>query len=226
MSGTGFGGGKTMRIEWLNKKGGRRLVVFYNGWGMDGRAVCHLKAEEDVLMCFDYRSLEDMVFPDLSAYTEIRVIAWSMGVWAAANTESRLQVRPQEFIALNGTEFPVDDLLGIPLRPYRLTEDGLDEKGRDKFFARMFSRKEEYIRFEEHMPCRDLSGQREELSAIRRQSTVLKNEIHWNKIYISGQDVIFPVANLQRWAEKKETPIRFIPDGHYPFCRFCRWEEI
>lgn len=215
-----------MRIEWLNKQDGGGLTVFYNGWGMDGQVVSHLKGGGDVLMCFDYRSLEDTVFPDLSGYAEIRIIAWSMGVWAAANTKSRLNAEPREYIALNGTEFPVDDLLGIPLRPYRLTENGLDEKGREKFFARMFCGEEEYRRFREHLPVRPLAEQREELAAIRKQSTVLKNEIHWDKIYISEQDVIFPGENQRRWGEGKKGGLRMIPGGHYPFYRFGRWEEI
>ena len=45
-----------MRIEWLNKKGFDRVVVFLPGWGMDAASVSHLQMEDDVLMCYDYRS--------------------------------------------------------------------------------------------------------------------------------------------------------------------------
>ena len=46
-----------MRIEWLNKKGSDRVIVFFHGWGMDAAGVSHLQMEDDVLMCYDYRSL-------------------------------------------------------------------------------------------------------------------------------------------------------------------------
>lgn len=51
-----------MRIEWLNKKGSGRVIVFFHGWGMDAAGVSHLQMEDDVLMCYDYRSL-DFAFP-------------------------------------------------------------------------------------------------------------------------------------------------------------------
>ena len=47
-----------MRIEWLNKKGSDRVIVFFHGWGMDAAGVSHLQIEDDVLMCYDYRSLD------------------------------------------------------------------------------------------------------------------------------------------------------------------------
>ena len=53
-----------MRIEWLNQKGSGRVFVFFHGWGMDAAGVSHLQMEDDVLMCYDYRSL-DFAFPDL-----------------------------------------------------------------------------------------------------------------------------------------------------------------
>ena len=61
-----------MRIEWLNKKGSGRVIVFFHGWGMDAAGVSHLQMEDDVLMCYDYRSL-DFDFPDLSHLMELHV---------------------------------------------------------------------------------------------------------------------------------------------------------
>ena len=34
-----------MRIEWLNKKNTGRVIVFFTGWGMDGKAVQHIKGD-------------------------------------------------------------------------------------------------------------------------------------------------------------------------------------
>ena len=69
-----------MRIEWLNKKGSDRVIVFFHGWGMDAASVSHLQIEDDVLMCYDYRSL-DFAFPDLGYYRCIcgRLVDGSVG---------------------------------------------------------------------------------------------------------------------------------------------------
>ena len=88
-----------MRIEWLNKKGSDRVIVFFHGWGMDAAGVSHLQIEDDVLMCYDYRSL-DFAFPDLGYYRCIYVVAWSMGVWAADRVISRLEMKPERCVAL------------------------------------------------------------------------------------------------------------------------------
>lgn len=104
-----------MRIEWLNKKGSGRVIVFFHGWGMDAAGVSHLQMEDDVLMCYDYRSL-DFDFPDLGHYRCIYVVAWSMGVWAADRVISRLEMKPERCVALNGTTRPVDDEYGIPVK--------------------------------------------------------------------------------------------------------------
>ena len=125
-----------MRIEWLNKKGSDRVIVFFHGWGMDAAGVSHLQMEDDVLMCYDYRSL-DFAFPDLGYYRCIYVVAWSMGVWAADRVISRLEMKPERCVALNGTTRPVDDEYGIPVKIYELTEKGMNERGREKFFLRM-----------------------------------------------------------------------------------------
>ena len=66
-----------MRIEWLNKKGSGRVIVFFHGWGMDAAGVSHLQMEDDVLMCYDYRSL-DFDFPDLGITA---AFMWSPGRW-------------------------------------------------------------------------------------------------------------------------------------------------
>lgn len=123
-----------MRIVWLNKKNRDRVIIFFNGWGMDENAVIRLSGIYDLLMVYDYRHLENKNFPVLEEYQEIFVVAWSMGVWAASNVIPELPFSPSRLIALNGTEHPVDDHWGIPCRIYQLTEKGMDEKGRKNLY--------------------------------------------------------------------------------------------
>lgn len=214
-----------MRIDWVNKRGADRVVVFFNGWGMDKRAVSHLESKDDLLICYDYRSLVADPLPDLSEYGRVYLVAWSMGVWAAAQVLKDWAVLPFSCIAINGTEHPIDDKFGIPPSVYRLTEKGLDEKGREKFFLRMLTEEAERERFEGNKPLRELPEQHEELHAIRIQCSEQKNHLRWNKAYISEKDVIFPSAHQLNWWQGRAV-ITKLTGGHYPFYCFRNWEEI
>lgn len=216
---------KSMRMEWVNKKGQGRVVVFFNGWGMDEKSISHLSGENDLLLCFDYRHIGQNFCPELSGYKEIYLIAWSMGVWAAANIVGEWNIKFTGKVALNGTECPIDGRYGIPPQIYQLTEQGMDEKGREKFFTRMLNGAEEKRRFENNKPSRLLAEQIEELYAIEKQCSELKRNIKWDKIFISEKDVIFPVNNqLNWWCNRAD--ITMLPTGHYPFYYFSNWEEI
>ena len=46
-------------------------------------------------------------------------------------------MKPERCVALNGTTRPVDDEYGIPVKINELTEKGMNERGREKFFQRM-----------------------------------------------------------------------------------------
>lgn len=214
-----------MRIEWLVKKGAGRVVVFFNGWGMDASAVSHLGTESDVVMFYDYRTLTYRELPDLREYKEVYLVAWSMGVWAASCIVPQLKIRPSLSVALNGTERPVDDLYGIPVKIYRLTEKGMDARGREKFFSRMAVTDEEKLFLKEHLPDRKLEDQCEELVMIEKQCQGYEKTFPWNKVYVSEKDVIFPVENQLKWWKGK-APVIFLPGGHYPFTAFKNWEHI
>ena len=214
-----------MRRIWLAKNKSRRLILFFGGWGLDERAVSHLEGNTDVLMFYDYRNIEKEESPIVDDYKEIQVIAWSMGVWAASVLLTRWKLPIHRSIAINGTERPVDRCYGIPPQVYLLTEKGMDERGRDKFFSRMLSGKQERERFEHNKPIRDLAEQLEELQAIREQSEMVTREILWNKVFISENDVIFPVVNQENWWKDK-SEIEKIGGGHYPFYTFDNWDLI
>ena len=64
--------------------GAHKLILFFNGWAMTPVTVEHLSIPKgyDVLIFWDYRD-DEAVELDFMAYEEVRVVAWSMGVWAA-----------------------------------------------------------------------------------------------------------------------------------------------
>ena len=75
-----------MQHFWLNKKENKKLIIFFNGWGMNETPVSHLNYDDfDVLMISDYRDLNfDFNQFDFSVYDEKYLICWSMGVYAAS----------------------------------------------------------------------------------------------------------------------------------------------
>lgn len=212
-----------MQKKWLTRDNNDRLILFFNGWGMDERVVQHLNSgDKDVLMFYDYRDLTSEKISELDCYKEITVIAWSMGVWAASVILSHWNLAPSFAIALNGTEQAIDDEMGIPSKGYQLTEDRMDERGRAKFFSRIFSGRSD---FNDNIPQRKLEEQKEELKCIRLQAEQHKAQFKWNRAYISKADVIFPTQNQENsWLDK--TDIHFLEGGHYPFCHFKSWNSI
>lgn len=215
-----------MRIEWVCKKGTPGVIVFFNGWGMEAGAVRHLQAGEDLLVISDYRRLDAASLPSLDEYTCIRVIAWSMGVWAAARLLPEWGIRPEQLVAINGTTCPIDDMHGIPIRVYALTERGMNAGGREKFIRRMFDDEEEAHRFAEYGICRPLEEVCEELSMIREQCAAPCGALPWDKVYVSERDLIIPSGNQQVYWNTLGIPVTLLEGGHYPFYRFSSWEEI
>lgn len=215
-----------MRIEWLVKNNTDQVVVFFNGWGMDKRTFPRLEGETDKVVCWDYRTLNTDSTPSFIGYKKINVVAWSMGVWAAANILPKWGIQPGHLVAFNGTERPVDNRWGIPSPVYLLTEKRMNEKGREKFFSRMFTCQKEQEEFFSCRPERELAGQIQELQAIRTQCEKYQHTLEWERAYVSEKDLIFPVENQQNWWEKRGIPTESLPTAHYPFYFFRTWEDI
>ena len=195
------------------------IVEMYQDY-IDGK-----KELREISMEFNARYISGEEAPEVEGYESVRVVAWSMGVWAASVLLSRWNIPVSYRVAINGTERPVDEHYGIHPKIYLLTERGMTEQGRDKFFARMLSGKEEIERFEENKPCRDIDEQRDELRLIREQSVREMSEMHWDRVYISEGDVIFPVENQRNWWRNR-VEIITLSGGHYPFYVLDNWEKI
>ena len=100
-----------------------RLILYFSGWGMTPVAVEHLERPEgyDLLSLWYYAEGAETLDFDFSRYRELRIVAWSMGVWAvdsfvAAHPELRGLIHSATAVA--GTGYPMDDRLGIPQLHY------------------------------------------------------------------------------------------------------------
>ena len=203
-----------MRYKWLNKVNNQKLIIFFNGWGMDEKVVTHLDCEDfDLLMFYDYNTLDtDFDFSLLNIYSEKKLIAWSMGVMIGSKYINKNTLT--QAIAINGTLKPIDTEYGIHPRIYDLTVKGFDENGRDKFISSMFEEKR-------NINCsRDIKNQHSELIALKNYQA--DSNFKYNKILISDNDKIIPTKSQTKfWGIEPN-----LKGGHCPFFSFTKWSEL
>lgn len=209
-----------MKYKWLNKEdSNNKLLLFFNGWGMDENVVKHLDREDyNVLMFYDYNSLEtDFDFKSLDTYQEKNLIAWSMGVMVATNFIKYLS-KISHSVAINGTLKPIDIKFGIHPKIYDLTIKGFNETGKEKFINSMF---ENNISPSSIFPIsRTLEEQVSELIAIKNYQS--DKSFKYNKILISDNDKIIPTkTQVAFWGIEPN-----LKGGHCPFLQFKKWSEL
>ena len=203
-----------MKYKWLNQKNNQKLIIFFNGWGMDECVVNHLLPEDyDVLMFYDYNSLEtDFDFDCLNKYNERFLTAWSMGVMTA----TLFDIDYLSKTAINGTLKPIDDKFGIPKRIYELTLKWFSPKGADRFIKSMYAENSEYI----IPPKREFENQKSELEALTHYEA--NQEFKYDRVIISTEDKIIPTKNqCAFWGREPN-----MESGHAPFNNFKKWSEL
>lgn len=195
-----------MKYKWLNKQNNKKLIIFFNGLGMDENAVNHLDTEDyDIVMFYDYNNLETDF--KLEEYDEKYLIAWSMGVMIATNFNFGFK----SATAINGTLMPIDAKFGINPKIYDLTIKGFNP---EKFIQNMF---EEPTSIK---VSREAENQKSELVAIKNYSS--KEGFKYNRILISENDkIITTKSQCNFWGIEPN-----IKSGHCPFFLFKKWSEL
>ena len=206
-----------MKYKWLNKAKNNRIILFFNGWGMDENTVNHLCFDNyDVLMFYNYNNLNTDFDPNcLGEYKEINLVAWSMGVMVAGiDTLFTSQIKFTHKTAINGTLKPINEDFGINPRIYDLTIRGFNEKSCEKFIQNMFTSAQNLIN------NRNFEEQKNELIALK--SYKANENFVYDKIYISQFDKIIPTkAQIKFWNTEAN-----LQSGHYPFFNFRKWSEL
>ncbi len=190
-----------MKQRFLKKENNPRLLLFFAGWGSDEHLFNRPVADGyDCLLCFDYRSL-DFDYSLLEGYREIRLLAWSMGVWVAGQILTERNYPWEMKIAVCGTSFPVDDCRGIPKAVFRGTLEHFSDTTLVRFRRRICGTTEQVKKFLSHKPYRSTEELHEELQALETAVHRPSTAFVWDKAIIGTQDKIFPPAN-QREAWK------------------------
>lgn len=201
-----------MNIDFLRRCGSPTLELFFAGWGMDSRPFAWAAdsphtANCDFAVCYDYTDMElggpdkasvNQARPDLRGYSEVRVRAWSLGVYAASLALPGLGCNVSMAVAINGTLWPVDDELGIPHAVYDATAASLSAESLERFNRRMCGAHRAV--FEARRPLRSVDSLRAELLHIRRCAAdrARPQFTGWTQAVLSSRDRIFPIANMRR----------------------------
>ena len=200
-----------MKYKWLNLKQNDKLIVFFNGWGMDECVVKHLEPTDfDVLMFYDYTSL---LFDEnlIKRYKNKYLIAWSMGVMTA----TLFDIKYISKTAVNGTMKPIDNKFGIPAKIYDLTIKNFSDENAKKFILNMFD-------VDTKLPDlnRDFENLKQELVALKNYNA--NPNFKYDRIILCNNDKIIPTKNQAAfWGIEPN-----FKSGHCPFFNFKRWDEL
>ncbi len=219
-----------------HKQNNTELIIFFNGWAMTPETVEHLSFDEkqDLLVLWDYRSL-DLDF-NLNAYQSIKLIAWSMGVWAADKWYNSLdtKVNIQQALAICGTGYPMSDERGIPQTIFEGTLQGVSEKNRERFNRRMCGGKSLRHLFDAlaKRPTQEIKAELqsvydEELKRLKLGEVQKQKVAPWTKAIIGGKDRIIPASNQECYWQELGLEIDTLEDeAHYIFASYTSWEDL
>lgn len=204
-----------MKHAFIQRDGASRLIVIFAGWGMDAKPFEGLaKPGYDILAVWDYRTLDfDPAWT--AGYSEVCVLAWSMGVIAAQHCHKALGDRVTARIAVGGTPRPVDDEYGIPTAIFRGTLDGLNERTLERFYRRMCGGAAEYAKFVACRPNRPAEELHDELQAVSELAAAEAASPAFDHYVLTKRDAIFPPAN-QRKAWYGTCEIHELDSPHLP----------
>ena len=213
-----------MQTVW-KVSGHSKLLLFFSGWAMDENPTAHLVSEDtDICTCFDYASLDTTDIHRWKSYSDIVLVAWSTGVWAAEQVVGKLNLPLSKTIAINGTPTTVHEETGISQVIFQGTYDHLTVQTMHKFQRRMVGSVSAYNAFTSIAPKRELKNQKEELASILGVDfEALKTGlINWDKAIVGKSDAIFsPQNQLCYWDNRTEIIEMELP--HYPFFYFKSW---
>lgn len=201
-----------------------RLLIFFCGFYTDENCFIEFdNLKSDILFIYDYSNLDfsNIEYFDFAPYTEINLIAYSYGVFAANEGAGYLPPLNNS-AAVSGTIFPIDENYGIKPKIYDLMLNSFD-----KSVVQNFKNKMEMNSGEIKNSKRDIQNLKNELLNIKKY--ISKNEIRKNldfeKVIITTKDRIVPYgAQKNFWAGHKN--VREIESGHFPFFHFKDFDEI
>lgn len=217
-----------MKTGWLNQQENPSCILFFTGWGMDPVPFEKIPVHEhDLLIIYDYNQLQTINPHDLTnkKYDTLHLVAWSMGVWAAASMIVNANDYFASTTAINGTLTPIDNKCGIASTTYDRMIDHFSKAALDEFYLSMFTVKEEAALFLNNRPQRSPENIISELVALKKMYSLygIPNDCYNRKI-VGSRDRVFSARNQTRsWGKDKSTLLKV---SHFPFYAWPSWDSF
>lgn len=202
-----------MNIRWLKRENTGRLILVFGGWSTTPDMYSDVGAPGwDVLICSGFDGSEfdaDL----LNGYPTVWLYAWSLGVSAASRMLPADKITVG--IAINGTETPRHDSMGIPCAIFDGTRDTLSERNLQKFRMRMCGSASTFRSLSSKFADCEIEQLKHELDWAASDCEV--SAPYWKRVYISSEDRIFPTcAQENGWSLHKAHPeITHLQAPHY-----------
>ena len=203
-----------MKAELFRHGTGDRLLIFFNGWGMDSsRAATWDLPGTDLLVLSEYTEFDHL--PEAPGrYSRCAVLAWSFGVWRAAALLPELTgFPPGPRVAVNGTREPLSAETGIAPAIFEKTlHNWLMPETREKFLLRMTGTRSPISRLAPESQQVELAS----LGRAVRETGEVKNP--FRQVFCGRRDRIFPFEAQKRfWGNFPGVTVKEGDFPHDPF---------
>ncbi len=210
-----------------------RLLIFFGGFYTDYNCFEEFDTKtSDILFINDYSNLdfEELRYFDFSPYSEINLIAYSYGVWAA-NEAYKACALPEinKSIAISGTYYPVHEKFGINPKVFNIMLNALSVDTMARFRENMLSGG---AGGEIKQAERTLDNLRDELINIKKYSVMSADdadEFEFETYIMTKNDKIFPFRAQENFVNSrdwKNTHSVILNTGHFPFFEFENFDNI
>ncbi|WP_104721578.1 pimeloyl-ACP methyl esterase BioG family protein [Helicobacter mesocricetorum] len=177
-----------------NIKNNNKIYLIFGGFGAQPNHFTPFFPDNLIIVYhyqhLNFTPLEDILTLLISEQIEIEIYAFSMGVWVAnlflQNYNSPIFIKKT---AINGTEFGIDDIYGIPLKVFKLTQKMFNL---EHFKANLLGRHST-----QSLNLLDEKSLKEELGFFISNHKAFQKGSIWDKVIISKQDLIFPTTTQE-----------------------------
>lgn len=208
-----------MKHHFVNN-GSNKLLLFFTGWGCDEHCFEHLKSKSDILLFYDYQTL-DFNF-DFKNYDEINLIAYSAGVFVASILNFDFKINKK--IAIDGNPNLFDEYFGISKDMQNVLYNVTLETADDFLKNYLVKTEEEYKNF--HPAQRTIESCKAEFDSLKKIYSTHKNFIKdiYDVVFMGEFDTIFnPEIQKEYYGNK----VKIIKNArHNPFFRIKNYEDI
>ena len=193
-----------------------KLIMFFNGWGMDESVV------KNLIIPHDYQ-LEVLNFPYevdsniFLKYDKVVMIGWSFGCYYLAKYLLDNELCFENVISINGLTETIGDY-GIPVKIFDGTLKKLTPETLVEFYSNMGAD-------EKFTPTKKkFEDIKKELQYFSDNYEPLRNV--FTKAFIGKKDKIIPALRQKRYYTEAGIPVSFLKCGHYPFSEIKSWKDI